>query len=99
MGLLVLSFNPLLESRIAFRECDVFFFGTAHTMGGKSSSNEFKLGNPRTNGDQSAVGRKMFHAARCCQFIRKGARAAPQPCNAIDMFLVTSRALSRLENR
>ena len=35
-----LSLRPLLALRIAFRECDVFFLGTASKNGGNSSSNE-----------------------------------------------------------
>jgi len=38
--LLCLSFSPLLALRIAFRECDVFFFGTAKRNGGKRSRND-----------------------------------------------------------
>ena len=35
-----LSLRPLLALRIAFRECDVFFLGTASKNGGNNSSNE-----------------------------------------------------------
>lgn len=35
-----LSLRPLLALRIAFRECDVFFFGTASKNGGNNSSSE-----------------------------------------------------------
>ena len=35
-----LSLRPLLALRIAFRECDVFFLGTASKNGGNSSNNE-----------------------------------------------------------
>ena len=35
-----LSLRPLLALRIAFRECDVFFLGTASRNGGNNSSNE-----------------------------------------------------------
>jgi hypothetical protein len=35
-----LSLRPLLALRIAFRECDVFFLGTASKNGGNNSNNE-----------------------------------------------------------
>ena len=35
-----LSLSPLFALRIAFRECDVFFFGTASKNGGNNSSKE-----------------------------------------------------------
>lgn len=35
-----LSLSPLLALRIAFRECDVFFLGTASKNGGNNSSSE-----------------------------------------------------------
>lgn len=35
-----LSLRPLLALRIAFRECDVFFFGTASKNGGNNSNSE-----------------------------------------------------------
>lgn len=37
---LCLSFRPLFALRIALRECDVFFFGTASTHGGNNSRRE-----------------------------------------------------------
>ena len=37
---LVLSFRPLFDARIAFRECETFFFGTAKRNGGKSSKSD-----------------------------------------------------------
>lgn len=37
INLLVLSFSPLFDARIALRECETFFFGTARRIGGKSS--------------------------------------------------------------
>ena len=40
MNALRLSLRPLLALRIAFRECDVFFLGTASKNGGNNSSNE-----------------------------------------------------------
>lgn len=41
---LVLSFNPLFALRILFLEWDVFFLGTASTIGGNSSSSVRRLG-------------------------------------------------------
>lgn len=35
---LCLSFSPLPDARIAFRECDTFFFGTASRNGGNICS-------------------------------------------------------------
>ena len=47
---LCLSFRPLLALLIAFRECDVFFFGTASSHGGKSSRSEGNEGMAQVNG-------------------------------------------------
>ena len=46
----LLSFRPLLALRIAFREWDTFFFGTARRKGGRSSSNDCRLGIAQLNG-------------------------------------------------
>ena len=43
---LVLSFKPLFAARMAFRECETFFFGTARRNGGKSSKSDWKAGMP-----------------------------------------------------
>jgi len=51
-----LSLRPLLALRIAFRECDVFFLGTASKNGGNNSSNE-------SSGD--AVHLKDVHVDAC----------------------------------
>ena len=41
---LSLSCNPLFALLIRFLECDVFFFGTANSHGGKSSSKDSRPG-------------------------------------------------------
>lgn len=62
---LVLSFRPLLALRIDFRECDTFFFGTASTIDGNSSSS-----GARRDGSASEVGQEKAdgEAAWTCSF-------------------------------
>ncbi len=56
---LSLSFKPLFALRMAFRECDVFFLGTASSHGGKSSSREGSAGMAHENfGAAKKAGRK-----------------------------------------
>lgn len=61
--LLRLSFNPLLALRIAFREWETFFFGTARRNGGKSSRRDCKVGmdqvNPKGRGEVRKDGMAM----------------------------------------
>lgn len=68
---LVLSFRPLLALRIDFRECDTFFFGTASTIEGKSSSS-----GARRDGNASEVGHEKAdgEAAWTCSFPAPTAR-------------------------
>lgn len=54
--ILCLSFKPLFAALIAFREWDVFFFGTANTIDGNSSSREPSDGSDRViSGQPSAA--------------------------------------------
>ena len=53
--ILCLSFNPLLAARIAFRECDTFFFGTASKNGGKRSTRDWREGIDQFKADLAAV--------------------------------------------
>jgi hypothetical protein len=46
-SVLCLSLSPLFADRMAFRECDTFFLGTARTNGGNKSSSERTVGNAR----------------------------------------------------
>ena len=53
-NVLFLSFKPLFALRMAFRECDVFFLGTARTHGGRSSRREEgKDGKVQVNGERN----------------------------------------------
>ena len=44
-----MSFKPLFALLIAFLECEVFFFGTASSHGGKSSRSDGKEGIAQVN--------------------------------------------------
>ena len=65
MHTLDLTFSPLCAERMALREWDTFFFGTANTMEGKNSSSEFHEGKARVNGDKSAAGRRNAQVGTC----------------------------------
>jgi hypothetical protein len=58
---LSLSFKPLLADRIAFRECETFFFGTARRIPGKiSSRSEANEGSLNAPGNEKRAGSKGF---------------------------------------
>lgn len=71
---LSLSFSPLFALRMAFRECEVFFLGTASNHGGKSSSSEGNAGMDHENGFGAA--RKAGSKVAANDMRARGARMA-----------------------
>lgn len=63
---LSLSFNPLFAARMAFRECETFFFGTASTTEGNSSHNDRNGGIDQERGRGDAERMGMNEDARKC---------------------------------
>jgi hypothetical protein len=65
-----LSFSPLFAERMALRECEVFFFGTAKRMGGNRSSNERRgvVAGPHANRDESGMEAIVSFSGTCAKF-------------------------------
>ena len=78
-----LSLRPLLALRIAFRECDVFFLGTASKNGGNNSSSE-------SRGDTAHL--NDVHADTWGKKVAKfGRRARVESATVVAMGVSTSR--------
>lgn len=93
-----LSFSPLFDARIALRECDTFFFGTAQRIDGKNSSSEVQDGRAkRKEGFQRAVAAAAARIGRLARPEEEKENKLDR--NARDMFkdavLCPSRALDK----
>ena len=78
-----MSFKPLLALLIAFRECEVFFFGTAKTHGGRSSRRVCNDGGAKAKGFDAAqaLGSKVAAKKPRARGVLIGDRA-PRTCES-----------------
>ena len=94
VDILCLSFNPLFALRIALRECDVFFFGTANTKGGKSSNKDWSEGIVHARGFGA---RKAAGSRRARENLRAGTLKSDCVCvRASDAILSHEKGRRRI---